>query len=101
MRITVLLALSLTLSTTHTRADEVPSDLMPFLQYVVQNRAENGLTAVVTDESNPKFGTVYGGAPEDANIAWVAAAAYEYEWSRFHQDAALQPLLGRHAVDCR
>lgn len=90
MRVAILLALLGTLTTERALADEVPTDLVPFLQYVVQNRAENGLKAVVTDEKSPKFGTVYGGAAEDANIAWVAAAAYKYEWSRFHQDAALR-----------
>ena len=72
------------------RADEVPTDLVPFLRYIVQNRAEHGLRAVVMDRDDPKYGTVYGGAAEDANIAWIAAAAYKYDWSRFHGDKVLR-----------
>jgi hypothetical protein len=86
----MLLVLALALSAERARADEVPRDLVPFLEYVIQNRAEHGLNAVVTDEADPKFGTVYGGAAEDANIAWIAAAAYKYDWSRFHGDKTLR-----------
>lgn len=90
MRIAIILALFCVLSASHVRAEDVPAELVPFLRYVVQNRAEHGLKAVVTDNSDPKFGTIYGGAAEDANVAWVAAAAYKYPWSRFHHDEALR-----------
>ncbi|NUP98831.1 MAG: hypothetical protein HUU35_03130, partial [Armatimonadetes bacterium] len=68
----------------------VPTELVPFLRYVVQLRAADGLNRVVRQEGDAKYGTVYGGAPEDANIAWVAATAYRAEWSRFHRDEALR-----------
>lgn len=90
MRTAVLLCLLCAIFTKPTVADDVPTDLVPFLRYIVQNRAENGLKAVVTDETNPKFGTVYGGAAEDANIAWIAAAAYQYEWSRYYHNEPLR-----------
>lgn len=67
-----------------------PAELVPFLQYTVQRRAAEGLNRVVHTADDPKFGTVYGGKPEDANIAWVAATAYRYDWSRFHHDEALR-----------
>lgn len=67
----------------------IPAELVPFLRQVVQQRAAEGLNRVVEDRNDPKYGTVYGGAPEDANIAWIAATAYRYPWSRFHGDAAL------------
>ncbi len=67
-----------------------PGDLEPFLRHVVQQRASNGLERIVDDPADPRHGTVYGGRAEDANIAWVAAAAYRYEWSRFHGDAELR-----------
>ena len=72
MRVVIIFALLCALSADRTRAEEVPIELVPFLQYTVQNRAEHGLKAVVTDRSDPKFGTIYGGAAEDANVAWVA-----------------------------
>lgn len=56
----------------------------------MQDRAAGGLNRVVHDQASPKYGTVYGGRAEDANIAWVAAAAYRYEWSCFHQNTALR-----------
>ena len=85
------LAVTVLLWTTITApADEVPTDLVPFLKYIVQARAEHGLRAVVTDRDDPKYGTVYGGAAEDANIAWIASAAYKYDWSRFHRDKAFR-----------
>jgi hypothetical protein len=63
--------------------------LEEFLRYIVQRRAVEGLNGVVSSESDPRFGkghvkekrqlgTVYGGATEDANIVWTAAAAYRY-----------------------
>ena len=90
MRITLLVILLCALPVQHANADQVPTELVPFLKYVVQNRAENGLKNIVTDESDPKYGTIYGGRPEDANIAWIAAAAYKYDWSRYHHDEALR-----------
>ncbi len=86
----------------------LPTDFGPcprktedFLRYIVQRRAAEGLNRIVLDEKDPRVGkdfgdrkvqvgTVYGGAPEDANIAWVAAAAYRYKWSRFHRDTLLR-----------
>jgi hypothetical protein len=90
VKVAMLLVLFCSLVVEQTHADQVPSDLVPFLRYVIQNRAEHGLKSVVTDKANPKYGTVYGGAAEDANIAWIAAAAYKYDWSRFHRDQALR-----------
>ena len=80
----------LTLTALPTDFAEVPSDLVPFCRDIVQRRAAEGLNRVVHDEQSPKYGTVYGGQPEDANIAWLAAAAWRYDWSRFHHDEALQ-----------
>src|ERR1019366_5185822 len=56
---------------------------------------------IILSEKDPRFarpqgtrkqrvGTLYGGATEDANIAWTAAAAYRYSWSRFHRNEALR-----------
>jgi hypothetical protein len=61
-----------------------------FCRWTVQDRAVSGLKRVVRDEQNPKFGTVYGGRAEDANIAWVAAAAYRYPWSQSYHDETLR-----------
>ena len=69
-------------------ADDVPRELVPFCQYIVPRRAAEGLDRIVHDEASPKYGTIYGGAPEDANIAWIAASAYRYDWSPLHQDEA-------------
>jgi hypothetical protein len=78
-----------------------PRELVPFLRYIVQRRAAEGLNRIVLSEKDPKFGTawgsrkvqvgtVYGATPEDANIGWVAAAAYSYDWSRFHKNKELR-----------
>ncbi len=76
------------------KADEdlppVPQDLVGFCRWTVQDRAVGGLKRIVHDEQDPKFGTVYGGRAEDANIAWVAAAAYRYEWSRSYHSETLR-----------
>ena len=69
---------------------EVPSDLVGFCRWTVQARAAHGLNRVVRDKEDPKYGTVYGGGAEDANIAWVAAAAYRHDWSRFHRHPGLR-----------
>ncbi len=69
---------------------QAPRDLVPFLRHVVQDRAVNGLNRIVDDPTDLRHGTVYGGTAEDANIAWIAAAAYRYEWSRFHHDPAIR-----------
>jgi len=87
--IACLLAL-LTASALPTDFGEVPLELVPFCRYIVQRRAAEGLNRVVTDEDSDKYGTVYGGAAEDANIAWIAASAYRYEWSHFHENGALR-----------
>ena len=68
----------------------VPSDLIGFCRWTVQDRAAGGLARIVRDTGSPKYGTVYGGLAEDANIAWVAAAAYRHKWSRHYQDGALR-----------
>lgn len=78
-----------------------PRTIEEFLKYIVQRRAAEGLNGIVLSETDPRYGkghvkeklqlgTVYGGATEDANIAWTAASAYRYPWSRFHRDAALR-----------
>ena len=78
-----------------------PKTIEEFLKYIVQRRAAEGLNGIVASESDPRFGkghvkekaqlgTVYGGATEDANIAWTAASAYRYPWSRMHRDAGLR-----------
>ena len=78
-----------------------PRTIEEFLKYIVQRRAAEGLNGIVASETDPRYGkghvkeklqlgTVYGGATEDANIAWVAASAYRYSWSRFHRDAGLR-----------
>ncbi len=69
---------------------QAPRDLEPFLRHVVLQRTANGLERIVDDPTDARHGTVYGGTAEDANIAWVAAAAYRHEWSRFHRDAAVR-----------
>jgi hypothetical protein len=87
------LILFLTLAMSAQAADEllpVPGDLVGFCRWTVQDRAVGGLKRIVRDEKSPKFGTIYGGRAEDANIAWVAAAAYRYRWSRSYHDPALR-----------
>ena len=78
--------------TTHPVVDlgPVPADLVGFCRWTVQDRAGGGLARIVRDTDSPKYGTVYGGAAEDANIAWVAAAAYRHAWSAYHSDQALR-----------
>ncbi len=61
-----------------------PREAEPLLQYVVQNRTQLGLNRIKPDAETAKAVTLYGGSPEDANLAWIAAAAYKYEWSQFH-----------------
>jgi hypothetical protein len=72
-----------------------------FLRYIVQLRAAEGLNGLVLSEKDPRFhklsgkykvvlDTIYGGTTEDLNVAWVAAAAYRYPWSRFHHDPDLR-----------
>ncbi len=86
----------------------IPADFGPsprsteeFLKYIVQRRAAEGLNGIVFSEKDPRYGkghvkevqklgTVYAGSTEDANIAWTAASAYRYSWSRFHRDAGLR-----------
>ena len=63
-----------------------PRKLDDFLKYIVQRRAAEALNRV---GSKPD-GTLYGSGPEDANVAWVGAAAYRYPWSRFHRNEALR-----------
>ncbi len=67
-----------------------PGDLLGFSRWAVQDRAAGGLNRIVRKKTSPKYGTVYGGTAEDANIAWVAATAYANEWSRFHRNPALR-----------
>ncbi len=67
-----------------------PRELVPFLQYVVQRRAAEALNRVRSEEADPKQVVLYQGAAEDANAAWIAAAAYKYDWSRFHKDPVLR-----------
>jgi len=69
---------------------EVPADLVGFCRWTVQARAAHGLNRIVRDKESPKYGTVYGGVAEDANIAWVAAAAHRHDWSRFHRHPGLR-----------
>jgi hypothetical protein len=97
--------------TARARADELPRlptdfgscprDTEGFLRYIVQRRAAEGLNGMVVSEKDPRanrmvgtrklgVGTIFGGGTEDLNVAWVAAAAYEYPWSRFHHDAAVR-----------
>lgn len=94
-----------------TRADDfprLPTDFgkcprkaEEFLKYLVQRRAAEGLNGIVLSEKDPRFnkpygqrkvvvGTIYGGHTEDLNVAWVAAAAYRYPWSRLHRNADLR-----------
>jgi hypothetical protein len=73
-----------------------PKSIEDFLQYIVQRRAADGLNSIVLGASQQRHdktvepGTIYGGATEDANVAWVAAAAYRYPWSRFHGNVELR-----------
>lgn len=69
---------------------EPPRELEPFCRHIVQARSAEGLNRLVLDTDDARFGTVYGGRPEDANVAWIAAYAYRYDWSRFHRDPALR-----------
>ena len=45
MRIAILFALLGVLSAEHAAADQVPTELVPFLRYIIQIRAEHGLKA--------------------------------------------------------
>jgi hypothetical protein len=77
-----------------------PRTTEEFLKYIVQRRAAEGLNAIILSDRDPRYlargkknlqvGTVYGGSGEDSNLAWVAASAYRYPWSRFHQSEVLR-----------
>jgi hypothetical protein len=78
-----------------------PRQTEEFFKYIVQRRAAEGLNGVVLSEKDRRFnsvygkrkvvvGTIYGGQTEDANVAWVAAAAYRHPWSHFHRNADLR-----------
>lgn len=66
---------------------ECPSEVIPFLQHVVQERTAHGLNRVSAEAEDPANITIYGGNQEDANVAWIAAVAYKAPWSRFSGDA--------------
>jgi hypothetical protein len=70
-----------------------PRKLEDFLKYIVQRRAAEGLNQMSMGEARPKpvrRGTVSDGNPNDMYVAWNAAAAYRYPWSRFHREAAFK-----------
>jgi len=72
-----------------------PRTLPEFLHYIVPRRAAEGLNSIylgqtIPNEKRKTYGTIYGGAVEDANVAWTAAAAYRYPWSRFHKHDLLR-----------
>jgi hypothetical protein len=69
-----------------------PRTMEPFLQYIVQRRAVEGLNAISTNKGDTRhpFGTIYGGKPEDMYIAWTAGTVYRNAWSRFHKDETLR-----------
>ena len=78
-----------------------PRQTEQFLRYIVQRRAAEGLNSLVLSEKDRRantlygkrkviVGTIFGGGVEDLNLAWVAAAAYQYPWSRFHHNADLR-----------
>ena len=90
-----------------------PRTLEDFLKYIVQRRAAEGLNRIVLSEKTRALTRLratrkeakdkrarrikkrcrwgpYMAVPEDANIAWVAAAAYRYPWSRFHRHELLR-----------
>lgn len=67
-----------------------PRLVEPFMRHVVQLRAAEGLNRVTPEAEEPAKIVIYGGGAEDANVAWIAAAAYKYEWSRFHKDEVLR-----------
>ncbi len=97
----VLLLLSLLLALTVPLAAEeipkLPTDfgpcprlVEPFMRHVIQRRAAEGLNRVRPEETDPAKIVIYGGGAEDANVAWIGAAAYKYDWSRFHKDEVLR-----------
>jgi hypothetical protein len=70
-----------------------PRKLEDFLKYIVQRRAAEGLNQMSMGEARPKpvrRGTISNGNPNDMYVAWTAAAAYRYPWSRFHREAAFR-----------
>jgi hypothetical protein len=78
-----------------------PRDTEGFLRYIVQRRAAEGLNGIVLSDKDPRANrmvgkrkvgveTIFGASPQDLDVAWVAAAAYEYPWSRFHHNADLR-----------
>ncbi len=66
-----------------------PRLVEPFMRHVIQLRAAEGLNRVNTEETDPAKIVIYGNA-EDANVAWIGAAAYQYPWSRFHKNEVLR-----------
>lgn len=67
-----------------------PRLIVSFMRYVIQRRAAEGLNRVNTEATDPAKIAIYGGGPEDANVAWIAAAAYKYDWSRFHKNEVVR-----------
>jgi hypothetical protein len=67
-----------------------PRLVEPFMQYIIQRRAAEGLNRVRPEETDPAKVVIYGGGAEDANVAWIGAAAYKYDWSRFHKNEVLR-----------
>lgn len=65
---------------------ECPSEIVPFMKHIVQQRAAGGLNAVKPDAEKPEDVVLYGGTHHDANVAWIAAVAYKAPWSRFQGD---------------
>ncbi len=78
-----------------TTREKCPLGLAEFFRYIVPRRASEGLNGIYLGETSPTekrktYGTIYGGAVEDANVAWVAAAAFRYDWSPLHHNELLK-----------
>lgn len=65
---------------------EVPTGPVEFYRWVIVDRARSCLRRIRKSED----GLIYGASPEDANMAWVMAAAYDGEgWSDLYRDQEL------------
>ena len=68
-----------------------PRQLEPFLRWMIENRTASGLNRVNTEGTTPNEVTIYRpGAQEDANVAWIGAAAYKYPWSRWYKNTVVR-----------
>lgn len=67
-----------------------PDKPLAFFRYIIDQRAEDGLRRIQTGPHSGPGIVIYNGDMEDANVAWVMAAAYGAKWSRWHRNADMR-----------